>query len=271
MSNEQRVRRAGVLNPVVRWLIVAAVLVPFVPLVIWSFSFRWYFPDLWPAVWSGRAWLSLSAAQTRVGLALWNSLWVATAVTMLSLLIGIPAGRALGLYRFRGKAVVEILILAPTIVPTLAVAMGIHIAFIRLGLADTRLGVVLVHLVPVTPYMVLIMSSVFGNYDVAYEFQAQTLGARPWQVWRYITLPAIFPGMVVGSLFAFLISWSQYLLTLLIGGGRVLTLPVLLFSIATSGDNALTAALSLVFIAPAILFLLLTSRYLTGRNLVLNT
>ena len=45
-----------------------------------------------------------------------------------------------------------------------------------------------------------------------------------------MTLPAILPGLVVGGLFAFIISWSQYVLTLLIGGGNVLTLPVLLFS-----------------------------------------
>ena len=70
----------------------------------------------------------------------------------------------------------------------------------------------------------------------------------------------------MSGLFAFIISWSEYLLTLLIGGGQVITLPLLLFSFANSGDNALTAALSLIFIGPAIIFLVLTSRYLTGRH-----
>jgi putative spermidine/putrescine transport system permease protein len=128
------------------------------------------------------------------------------------------------------------------------------------------LGVIFVHLVPVTPYMVLIMSSTFANYDTDYEDQARSLGARPSQVLRHIMLPTIWPGLMVGSLFAFIISWSQYLLTLLIGGGQVITLPVLLFSFANSGDNAITAALSLVFIAPAILILLLTARYLSGKD-----
>ena len=150
--------------------------------------------------------------------------------------------------------------------PVLSVAMGIHVAFIRYGLADTLPGVILVHLVPVTPYMVLIMSSVFANYNPDYEGQARTLGATAGQTFRHVTLPAILPGVLVGSLFAFIISWSQYLLTLLIGGGRVVTLPILLFSFANSGDNALTAALSLIFIAPALLFLLLTARYLTGKE-----
>jgi putative spermidine/putrescine transport system permease protein len=193
---------------------------------------------------------------------------VATAVTLLSIPIGIMAGRAIGLYRFRGRTLVQFLILAPTIVPVLAVAIGIHVVFIRYGLADTLPGVIFVHLVPVTPYMVLIMSSVFANYDTDYEDQARSLGAKPSQVFRFVMLPAIWPGLMVGSLFAFIISWSQYLLTLLIGGGQVITLPVLLFSFANSGDNAITAALSLVFIAPAILILLLTARYLSGKDAV---
>jgi putative spermidine/putrescine transport system permease protein len=52
----------------------------------------------------------------------------------------------------------------------------------------------------------------------------------------------------------------------MVGGGRVLTLPLLLLSFATSGDMAVTAALSVVFVLPAVLILLATSRYLTGRS-----
>lgn len=247
-------------------LIVAAVLLPLVPLLIWSFSFRWYFPALLPTEWSLRAWAYVFSPGSQVFRALVYSSVVGLAVTGISIMIGIPAGRAMGLYTFRGKTVVEFLILAPTIVPVIAVAMGIHVAFIRYGLADTLLGVILVHLIPVTPYMVMIMSSVFANYDPEYEQQARSLGANPWQVFWHVTLPAIWPGMLVGGLFAFIISWSQYILTVLIGGGRIITLPMLLFSFALSGDNAITAALSIVFIAPAVLFLIVTARYLSGEN-----
>ncbi len=247
-------------------VIVVGVLLPFVPLLIWSFAHRWLFPAVLPTEWSLRAWTYVFSPSSKVFLAFWRSFVVATAVTLISIPIGIMAGRALGLYRFRGRTLVLFLILAPTIVPVLAVAMGIHVVFIRYGLSDTLLGVILVHLVPVTPYMVLIMSSAFANYDTDFEDQARSLGARPRQVFRHVTLPTIWPSVMIGSLFAFIISWSQYLLTLLIGGGQVITLPVLLFSFANSGDNAITAALSLVFIAPAILILLLTARYLSGRD-----
>lgn len=250
-------------------IILVSVAAPLVPLLLWSFAHRWFFPAVLPTEWSLRAWSYVFSGSSQVLTALWNSTLVALAVTLLSAVIGLPAGRALGLHDFRGKTAVLFLILTPAIMPVIAVAMGIHIAFLRVGLADSRLGVVLVHLVPVMPYMVLTLTSVFANYNPDFEGQARTLGARPWQVFRHVTLPAIWPGLMVGGLFAFIISWSQYLLTLLIGGGQVITLPVLLFAFANSGDNAITAALSLVFIAPALLLFLFTSRYLTGRNAAL--
>lgn len=250
-------------------LILISVVAPLIPLVIWSFAHRWFFPDVLPAAWSWRAWNYVFSDGSQAAQALLNSTFVALAVTLLSALIGLPAGRALGLHEFRGKTAVLFLILTPAIMPVIAVAMGIHVAFLRFGLADTRLGVILVHLVPVMPYTVLTLASVFANYNPDFEGQARTLGARPFQVFLHVTLPAIWPGLMVGGLFAFIISWSQYLLTLLIGGGQVITLPVLLFAFANSGDNAITAALSLVFIAPALLLFLFTSRYLTGRNVAI--
>ncbi len=247
-------------------LILLGVLAPLLPLIIWSFAHRWFFPDVLPTEWSWRAWTYVFSGSSQVAKALGNSTFVALAVTLLSALIGLPAGRALGLYEFRGKTAVLFLILTPAIMPVIAVAMGIHVAFLRVGLADTKVGVILVHLIPVMPYMVLTLTSVFANYNLDYEGQARTLGARPWQVFIHVTLPAIWPGLMVGCLFAFIISWSQYLLTLLIGGGEVITLPVLLFAFANSGDHAITAALSLVFIAPALLLFLFTARYLTDRH-----
>lgn len=255
-----------VLNRLLIITLVGGLLLPFIPLIIWSFSHRWYFPALLPSEWGLRAWQYVFSPGSRVLPALVYSSLIGLAVTGLAALIGIPAGRALGLYRFRGKRWIEFFILIPTIVPTLAAAMGIHVAFIRYGLADTLVGVILVHLIPVTPYMALIMSSVFANYNPEYEEQARTLGARPLQVFVHVTWPAIWPGVLVGSLFAFVISWSQYTLTLIIGGGQIITLPMLLFAFTNSGDNPVTAALSVVFIAPAVLFLLLTARYLTGKS-----
>jgi putative spermidine/putrescine transport system permease protein len=71
---------------------------------------------------------------------------------------------------------------------------------------------------------------------------------------------------VVATLFAFLISWSQYLLTLLIGGGQVITLPILLFSAASGGNPSTIATLSLLFIAPPVLVIAATARQLNQHG-----
>lgn len=255
--------RAGVIG------LTAILLLPLLPLTIWAFSQRWLYPAVLPTEWGLRAWRYILAPNTRALEALGNSLAVALLVTVLALLIALPAGRALGLARFRGKTLVEFLILAPTVVPAFAAAMGIQVLFIRYGLADTRLGVILVHLIPALPYAVLILAGIFANYDVDYEGQARVLGAGAWTILWRVMLPMIRPGLIVAALFAFLISWSQYLLTLLIGGGQVITLPVLLLAFANSGDYAVTAALSLVFIAPALLALLFSARHLTGGQAAL--
>lgn len=255
---------------VLRWIgitgLLAFLVSPMVPLFIWSIAFRWFYPDILPSEYSSRAWEAVFSPTNDVIGAAWDTTLIALVVTALSILVGVPAGRALGLHEFRGKRVVELMILAPIIVPGLAVALGVHTLFIRYGLTNTVLGVSLVHLIPTLPYMTLVMSGVFANYDPDYEAQARSLGAGPIATLRYVMLPAIFPGLVVGALFTFLISWSQYVLTLLIGGGQVVTLPLLLFNFARSGDNAIAGALSVVFILPGILVLMLSSKYLTGEN-----
>ena len=267
---------------------------PVIAFMINAFAFRWFYPQLVPQEWSLQAWerlqlipregertlsgfIDLWLSVPDVVSALWLSLAIGGTVTGLSEIIGLPAARALGLYKFRGKRIVEFMIITPTILPPIAFSLGLNINFIRwdlalqdmgipIDLAGSVIGVSIVHLVPVMPYVVLTLSGVFANYNPDFEAQARSLGARPLRIFWDVTLPSILPGLFVAALFAFLVSWSQYLLTFLIGQGRVVTLPMLLFSAAGTGNNAMIAALSLVFIAPAILILLVTSRVLSGES-----
>lgn len=247
-------------------LLIVWLILPLVPMLIWSFARGWRFPDLLPQDWSLQAWDHALSARSGVVESLGVTVLIAAAATLLSILIGVPAGRALGLYRFRGKGLVELLILAPVIVPGIAVALGLHSVFIQLGLTNTLAGVILVHLIPTLPYMTLVMAGIFANHDPAYEQQARSLGASAVQTFRHVTLPAILPGLIVGGLFAFLVSWSQYVLTLLIGGGRVITLPLLLYNFASSGRNDLAGAIGVIYVLPGVLILLLTARHLSGVN-----
>lgn len=247
-------------------LLIVWLVLPLVPLAIWSFARGWRFPDLLPQAWSLRAWTYALSDTSGVLDSLGVTVFIALGATVLSILVGVPAGRALGQYKFRGKQLIELMILAPIIVPGIAVALGIHSVFISLGLTNTVAGVMLVHLVPTLPYMVLVMAGIFANHDPAFEAQARTLGASPLQTFWHVTLPAIMPGIIVGGMFAFLVSWSQYVLTLLIGGGRVVTLPLLLFNFAASGRHDITGAIGMIYILPGIVILLLTAKHLSGQN-----
>lgn len=252
-----------------RWIavsiVVVAIIVPMVTLIVWSFAFRWNYPSLLPTEWGLRSWSYVGSDSSRVVEGLWNSTKLAILVTIMAIIVGLPAARALGQNTFRGKATIEWLLILPIIVPTLVATMGIHQIFIRLRLTGTLFGVALVHLIPAIPYFVLVMASVFANYGTELEDTARTLGANTYRVFRYVTLPAISSGLVVASMFTFLISWGQYVTTLLIGGGSFVTLPLVLFPFLAGGNQATASAISLVFVAPAIIALIITSRQL-GRE-----
>jgi putative spermidine/putrescine transport system permease protein len=243
--------------------VIVAVLLPFLTLIMWSFSTRWFFPDLWPAQWGLRAWRYVfGTAGSQIISGLTQSMRVALATAAISVVIGVPAGRALGLYSFRGKDMISVILTLPVIVPPLCVAMGLHLWFIKLGLAETFWGVVLVHLTFCLPYSIFVMWGVFSNYNPDFEDQARSLGATSWKLITRVMLPLTLPGIMVAGLFSFLLSWSQYLSTLIIGGGRVTTLPILLFALMGSGDRPVAAAVSIVFVAPAFIALLISAGYL---------
>lgn len=258
--------RADLLKTLATLALAAGLILPFLPLLVWSIAHGWRFPDILPQDYSTNAWAYALSPNAGVLQSFGLTAFIAIATTLLAALIGVPAGRALGLYQFRGKGLVTLLLLAPAILPGLAVVFGLHGIFLRAGLAGTVTGVILAHLVPVLPYMTLVMAAVFARFDIGFEDQARSLGASPFQTFRNVTLPAILPGLMTGALFAFLVSWSQYLLTLAIGGGRVQTLPLLLYSFASAGRNDVTAAIALLYILPGLLILILTARRITGRG-----
>lgn len=246
------------------WLVL-----PVLPLAVWSVAQGWRFPDLFPAETTTAAWVYALSPQSGVLQSFGITTLIAAVTTLIAALIGLPAGRALGLHRFRGRNLVFLLLLAPAIVPGIAVVFGLHGILLRLGLAGTIPGVILAHLVPVLPYMTLVLAAVFSRFDPAFEQQARSLGATPWQAFRTVTLPAILPGLMTAALFSFLVSWSQYLLTLAVGGGRVQTLPLVLFSFVSAGRNDLAAAMALLYILPGVLILAVTARRITGRGAAL--
>lgn len=253
-----------------RWmaaLVVAGLaLVPAALLLLSSFARAWFWPALLPKEWSARAWEYIFSPEAGIAESLAVTIVIALAVTLLSIVIALPAARAIAWHDFAGKRALLFLLLLPVLAPPLAAAMGVHGLFLRYGLADTVLGVVLVHLIPAVPYTTLMLAGSFARFDPDYEAQARTLGASLFQRLRYVTLPAIAPGLAVAACFAFLISWSQYLTTLFVGGGRIITLPLSLVAFQRGGDEAVTSALSLVFLAPTLLLFAVVARFLKDNK-----
>lgn len=241
---------------------VALAVLPLVPLLVWSISGQWRYPGLIPQQWSGRGLRLLTDPASQVVPGLATSTLIAVTVAVLACCIGFPAGRAIGVYRFRGRTLVRFLLLAPVIVPGLAVTLGIQVFFVRYGLSDTVTGVVLVHLLPTVPYAAVLLGAAFANLDLDYERQARMLGAGPVRTLLFVTVPLLRPALITAALFAFLISWSEYVLTLLIGGGQVRTLPLLLFAAIGSSDTTAAAALALLVVGPPLLLVAGSARLL---------
>lgn len=246
-------------------LILGAVL-PLIPLLVWAFAGNWRYPSLVPQQVSMRGMHIVVDPASSIPQALLMSTVIGVSVAMLSCIIGFPAGRAIGLYEFRGRRAVQLLLLAPVVVPGLAVTLGLQVFFVRYGLADTVIGVVIVHLIPTVPYVATLMSAAFVNFDTDLEDQARSLGAGPLRTMIFVTIPTLRPAITVAALLAFLISWSEYVLTLLIGGGQVKTLPLLLFASIGSSDTTAAAALGLLVIAPPLILVAASARLLAGRS-----
>lgn len=237
-------------------------LFPFLPLVFMSFSGSWRWPELMPSSWSWRAWAYVFSESAGTHEALGYSLGIAFAVAAINLLLAIPAGHALARLTFRGKGWINAILYSPLIIPPFAAMMGIHFTFVRLQLTETMFGVVLAHIPPTLPYVIRALTTSYQTLGMAWEWQAQMLGAGPFRRFWHVALPHLIPGIVVGSTLSLLVSLSQYLITFLIGSGQVITLPVLLFPFLNGGDTGVAAAYTIVFTAMALFALIATDRLL---------
>jgi putative spermidine/putrescine transport system permease protein len=194
----------------------------------------------------------------RAASALANSLLVAAGSTALALLLGWPAARALGSRRLRHPTPILVLLAMPLLVPAYATGTGLAEWFVRLGLAGGRLGLVLAHLTVVLPYIVLVLSTGFGERLGDLEDMARTMGLGTPRRLALVTLPSVRPTLATAALLGFLVSWSQYGLSLAIGSGLPM-LPLVLLPFVRA-DPQVAAVLALEFLVPALAVLAVAAR-----------
>jgi len=180
--------------------------------------------------WFGEA-LGWSAFRT----SLTTSVVVALVVTALACLVGTTAAVAIARYRFPGSRALQSIFMAPLALPQLILAIGLVILFSRLvGLTGVRLtatvpGLIISHLVVAVPWTIRTVGAVLGTLDPHLEEMAQSLGAGPVRAFFLVTLPLLYRGMVAGAIFAFIISFGNLELSLMVYPPSLQPLPILLY------------------------------------------
>ncbi|MGI8546518.1 MAG: ABC transporter permease [Gemmatimonadaceae bacterium] len=229
--------------------------VPFALLVLWSVSGRWFYPSLLPQSFSIDGWKALAQSGQRLGVALRNSLALAAIDGVVGCAVAFPLGRSIARLRGRARYVAAAAVFAPIAVPPIAFGIGIQYFLLSIGVGSTALGVLLAHLVPTVGYVALYFMGVFSIVDVGFEEEARTLGASARQVLFSVTIPILRRQIIEAAAIGFLISWSQYALTLTVGGGSVHTLPLEVFAYMRDGQGSYAAAAALLMIVPPVLLL----------------
>lgn len=245
-------------------LTLIILLSPLLILCVWSCASSWAYPHLLPLETSFRGFEYIFTNQSISSLIC--SFIISIIVVFITLVISIPAAKAITVYNFKRKKFFELLILSPIIVPLISVAMGIHIMFIKMGIANTLLGVIIINILPCVPYAVRILGDAYLLIGDKLEVQGKMLGASTFNVFRYITLPLLTPGIVGAASMSFIISFSQYFLTMLIGGGRIITYPMIMFPYIQSGDRTIASLYSIVFLIVSIIVLILVESSIKKYN-----
>ena len=223
-------------------------LVPLVPLIVWALADRWTWPAVLPQRWGLRGWSTFGA--DGMGSALVASTLLGGAVAVGATPLGALAGRALGWHRTPRPGVVTTVLLAPVALPPFAVAMGADAVLLRTGLPAPA-AVVLLLVVFALPYTTTVYRAGYAGLDERVEEQARMLGAGPRQAFVRVTFPALRGATATAAAVAFLVGAGDYIVTVVVGGGRVVTAPVLVAASASGpGNEPTAAAYALTSVAP---------------------
>ncbi|MGL6131485.1 MAG: ABC transporter permease, partial [Fusobacteriaceae bacterium] len=175
--------------------------------------------------------------------------------------IGTPAALFMAREKFRGKLLMELLIILPLIIPTMVSTMGLQFAFIRMNLIETTLGVAIVHSIATIPYYIQSMRAGYLTLDKDYTNLGKILGANSFQIFTKITLPIIYPSFLVGMSLVIIVSLAQYLVTFIIGGGQVMTLPILIMPYLSDGAIGNGTVYSVIYVGFTYFLVILLGKF----------
>jgi len=194
--------------------------------------------------------------------------------TLVGLALAVPASLAIARRKFRGRGLVNALLLMPLIVPGVVLGTSIYVFHIETEIATglpilgTTAGLIAAHVLIVIPWAARLVSASLEGFDPAIEEAAKNLGATPWTTFWRVTLPAIRPGLVAGALFGFVMSFGNLEMSLfLVGAGRT-TLPIAILQYLEWKIDPTVAAVSVLQIVLIAAAMIVTDHYVKIARVV---
>lgn len=195
---------------------------------------------------------------------LWSSFVVATATTVLTMLIAIPAAYALGRLRYPLKRATGFYVLVTQMLPPVGLIIPYYLVLQKLGALDTYGGLAVIYLTFALPFAIWLMVSYFE--DVPFEMEEAALldrAGRLRALWHVI-LPQVRGGIAVTTIFVFLNAWNEFMFAVVLGGNRVRTVTVAMFNFISVEQTqwAKVAAGAMLAMLPVILIGFFAQRHI---------
>ena len=201
-------------------------------------------------------WYADALESSTVSNLLVTSFSVAILVTLISIIIAFFGALAFARYQWRYRTTFQKLILLPIFFPQTVLGLSLLMWFNSLGIIPTWKTAVVAHLVWIAPIATLIVAIRAYSFDPALEEAARDMGAGTFTIFREITLPLLAPGLISAGLFAFLLSWGNFPLSLFTTGADS-TLPEWLYAKMVSGYSPLVPTLGVMSVIGSFLLILL--------------
>jgi putative spermidine/putrescine transport system permease protein len=162
--------------------------------------------------------------------ALWNSVKIAPAATLLSVSFGTLAAIGLSQQHVPFRRAIMAVLISPMIVPLIISAAGMYFFYSRIGLQGTYIGVVLAHAALGIPFVIITVTATLVGFDNSLTRAAANMGANPVTTFFRVQMPLILPGVISGGLFAFITSFDEVVVVLFVGSAGQKTLPWQMFT-----------------------------------------
>ena len=194
---------------------------------------------------------------------IWNSFFVATVATLLSLVLAVPAAYSMSRFVMKKSAV---LVLLARVIPGVSLLVPWYFVFANIRIVGTYTPLVLSHMFVSLPLILYIMMSFFDSLPEELEEQAQVDGLTPIGAFLRITLPLSVPGIATASILSFIFSWNNFMFALVLSGASTKTLPVAIFDFVgyASIDWGGLMAAAVVVTIPIMIIALFTQKYIVS-------